>query len=89
MEGRDAALALFNRRRLYAIAHTGGVFARIVGTMGKLYSYTYMSLDGVMANPETWFSPYSSDELGDDLTRRLEYGENQVSGLAITPSKDM
>ncbi len=39
-----------------------------------------MSLDGVMASPETWFSPYFSEELGDDLTRRLEASYAMVLG---------
>ena len=48
--------------------------------MAKLYSYTYLSLDGVMASPETWFSPYFSDELGDDLTQRLQTCAAMVLG---------
>lgn len=40
--------------------------------MAKLYSYTYLSLDGVMASPETWFSPYFSDEPGEGLPQRLQ-----------------
>lgn len=48
--------------------------------MPKLYSYTYTSLDGIMANPETWFSPYFSEELGADLTRRLEASYAMVLG---------
>lgn len=48
--------------------------------MAKLYSYTYMSLDGVMASPETWTSPYFSDEMGEDLTRRLQSTAAMVLG---------
>ncbi len=33
-----------------------------------------------MASPETWFSPYFSEELGDDLTRRLEASYAMVLG---------
>jgi dihydrofolate reductase len=40
--------------------------------MSKLYSYTYMSLDGVIESPEQWSSPFFSDEMGRDLTSRLE-----------------
>jgi len=35
--------------------------------MTELYSYTYMSLDGVMSSPEKWTSPYFSEEMGLDL----------------------
>jgi dihydrofolate reductase len=39
--------------------------------MGSLYSYTYISLDGVMSSPETWTSAYWSEAMNNDLTRRL------------------
>ncbi len=48
--------------------------------MPKLYSYTYMSLDGVMSSPETWIPPYFGKELQDDLTRRLETSAAMVLG---------
>ena len=48
--------------------------------MAKLYSYTYMSLDGVMSSPETWTPPYFSKELQDDLTRRLKSSAAMVLG---------
>ena len=48
--------------------------------MTKLYSYTYMSIDGVMSSPETWTSPYFSDEMGEDLTRRLQSSAAMVLG---------
>jgi dihydrofolate reductase len=48
--------------------------------VGKLYSYTYASLDGVMSSPETWTSPYFSDEMGQDLTRRLQASAAMVLG---------
>lgn len=48
--------------------------------MGKLYSYTYVSLDGVMSSPETWTSSYWSQEMGDDLTRRLKSAAAMVLG---------
>ena len=48
--------------------------------MPKLYSYTYMTLDGVMSSPETWFSPYFSDEMGADLTQRLQSCAAMVLG---------
>ena len=48
--------------------------------MSKLYSYTYMSLDGVMSSPETWFSHYFSDEMGEDLTQRLQSCAAMVLG---------
>lgn len=39
--------------------------------MGKLYSYLYMSLDGVISGPEQWISPYFDAQLSADLTKRL------------------
>ena len=48
--------------------------------MAKLYSYTYMSLDGVMSSPEDWTPPYFGKELQDDLTRRLESSAAMVLG---------
>lgn len=54
-------------------ANTGGV-------MGKLYSYVYVSLDGVMASPEKWVSPYFSKELGEDLAQRLQSSTAMVLG---------
>ena len=48
--------------------------------MPKLYSYTYMSLDGVMSSPEIWFSPYFSDEMEADLTQRLQSCAAMVLG---------
>lgn len=48
--------------------------------MGKLYSYTYVSLDGVMSSPETWITSYWSAEMGEDLTRRLEGAAAMVLG---------
>ncbi len=48
--------------------------------MGNLYSYTYTSLDGVIAEPETWFTPYFSEELGADLAGRLESAHAMVLG---------
>jgi dihydrofolate reductase len=47
---------------------------------GKLYSYTFMSLDGVMSSPETWTSPFFSDEMAEDLTRRLQSSAAMVLG---------
>ena len=35
--------------------------------MSKLYSYTYMSLDGVIESPGKWSSPFFTDEMGRDL----------------------
>ena len=48
--------------------------------MAKLYSYTYLSLDGVMSSPEAWTPPYFGKELQDDLTRRLESSAAMVLG---------
>jgi dihydrofolate reductase len=48
--------------------------------MSKLYSYTYMSLDGVIESPEQWSSPFFSDEIGRDLTSRLESASAMVLG---------
>jgi hypothetical protein len=48
--------------------------------MGKLYSYTYMSLDGVVESPEKWTSPYFSDQMASDLTTRLEAAAGMVLG---------
>lgn len=48
--------------------------------MSKLYSHTYMSLDGVIESPERWSSPFFSDEMGRDLTTRLESASTMVLG---------
>lgn len=48
--------------------------------MSKLYSYTYISLDGVIESPEQWSSPFLSDELGRDLSSRLESASAMVLG---------
>ena len=48
--------------------------------MARLYSYTYMSLDGVMSSPERWTSPYFSDEMAQDLAERLESAAGMVLG---------
>lgn len=48
--------------------------------MGKLYSYTYMSLDGVTESPEKWSSPFFSEEMGQDLTTRLQSAAAMVLG---------
>jgi len=48
--------------------------------VSKLYSYTYMSLDGVIESPEEWSSPFFSDEMGRDLTSRLESASAMVLG---------
>lgn len=48
--------------------------------MGKLYSYTYVSLDGVMSSPEAWVSSYWSAEMDEDLARRLKSAAAMVLG---------
>ena len=48
--------------------------------MGKLYSYTYVSLDGVVESPEAWVAPFFGEELADDLTRRLSAAAAMVLG---------
>lgn len=48
--------------------------------MGKLYSYTYISLDGVMSSPDKWTSAYWSEKMGDDLIQRLENCAAMVLG---------
>jgi dihydrofolate reductase len=48
--------------------------------VSKLYSYTYVSLDGVIESPEQWSSPFFSDEMGRDLTSRLESASAMVLG---------
>ena len=48
--------------------------------MGKLYSYTHVSLNGVMSSPERWTSSYWSEEMGKDLTRRLTRAAAMVLG---------
>lgn len=48
--------------------------------MAQLYSYTYMSLDGVMSNPEKWVSSYWSAGLEEDLRGRLEGAAAMVLG---------
>jgi dihydrofolate reductase len=48
--------------------------------MSKLYSYTYMSLDGVIESPQQWSSPFFSDRMGRDLTSRLESASAMVLG---------
>ena len=48
--------------------------------MGKLYSYIYMSLDGVVASPEKWTAPYFSEDLNSDLATRLERSAGMVLG---------
>lgn len=40
--------------------------------MRRLYSLTFMSLDGVMEAPERWHFAYYSDELGQQLRTQLE-----------------
>jgi len=50
--------------------------------VSKLYSYTYMSLDGVIESPEKWTPPYFSEELGQDLSIRLESADAMVLGRA-------
>jgi dihydrofolate reductase len=48
--------------------------------MSKLYSYTYVSLDGVIEAPEQWSSPFFSEEMGHDLESRLESAAARVLG---------
>jgi dihydrofolate reductase len=48
--------------------------------MAKLYSYTYVSLDGVMSSPEQWTSSFWSNELGEDLAERLRKAAAMVLG---------
>lgn len=48
--------------------------------MGKLYSYTYVSVDGVMESPEKWTGPFFSDDLAAHLQRRLETAAGMVLG---------
>lgn len=48
--------------------------------MSKLYSYTYSSLDGVIASPEKWVSPYFSNEMSEDLGQRLRSCAAMVLG---------
>ena len=48
--------------------------------MGKLYSYTYISLDGIVGSPERWVGPYFSPALGDDLATRLSSAAAMVLG---------
>jgi hypothetical protein len=54
--------------------------------MSKLYSYTYMSLDGVIDSPEEWSSPFFSDEMAHDLTSRLESAAAWCWGASHTKS---
>lgn len=48
--------------------------------MGKLISYTYMSLDGVVEGPEKWTAPYFGEDLSSDLATRLERSAGMVLG---------
>jgi len=48
--------------------------------MTKLYSYTYISLDGIASSPEKWISPYFSNELGANLAKRLQSCAAMVLG---------
>lgn len=48
--------------------------------MGKLYSYLYMSLDGVISSPEQWTQPYFGEDLGADLIERLSTCHAMVLG---------
>lgn len=48
--------------------------------MSKLYSYTYMSVDGVIESPQDWSSPFFSDRMRRDLTSRLESASAMVLG---------
>lgn len=48
--------------------------------MGRLYSYTYVSLDGVMSDPDEWVSSYWSARMAEDLSRRLESAAAMVLG---------
>jgi dihydrofolate reductase len=48
--------------------------------MSRLYSYTYMSLDGVIESPEKWTSSFFSAEMGQDLATRLESAAAMVLG---------
>jgi dihydrofolate reductase len=40
--------------------------------MRKLYSLTFMSLDGVMEAPDRWHFAYYSDQMGQELRAQLE-----------------
>jgi dihydrofolate reductase len=48
--------------------------------MGEVYSYLYMSLDGVISQPERWVGPYFDEALAEDLTTRLEKCHSMVLG---------
>jgi dihydrofolate reductase len=48
--------------------------------MGELYSYLYMSLDGVISGPEEWVGPYFDEYLAEDLTARLTNCHAMVLG---------
>ena len=50
--------------------------------MAKLYSYTYMSLDGVMSSPETWTPPYFGKELQDP--NRIKRASSRRSRRRLT-----
>lgn len=48
--------------------------------MSKIYSYTYISLDGIVSSPERWVGPHFSRELGEDLAARLSSAAAMILG---------
>ncbi|MFI0366592.1 dihydrofolate reductase family protein [Actinomadura sp. 1N219] len=48
--------------------------------MGRIYSSTYVSLDGVMESPDSWNHPYFSQEMADLLAAELETAQGMLLG---------
>lgn len=48
--------------------------------MRKLYSFTFMSLDGVVESPDRWHFAHYTEEMGQDLRQQLESAGAMILG---------
>ena len=48
--------------------------------MGKIVSYFFISLDGVVESPDQWHFPYFDDEMGNAVGKSLERTEALLMG---------
>ena len=51
--------------------------------MGRIVSYFFMSLDGVVESPDQWHFPYFNDEMGNAVSQGVETADALLMGRVL------
>jgi dihydrofolate reductase len=51
--------------------------------MGKIKSYFFISLDGVVESPDKWHFPYFNDEMGEAVGRSMDNAKAMLMGRVL------